>query len=356
MHFSSKKFGGFKKRYYLCARFNKQLIDIDMKLFEKDGVTYGVIDEFNIRRLLAQYQNGNYMVYLFDDGTKVRETEGDDFIPAFSENTDVCLTKKCCNLGPDGIINNCKFCYEGCTPNGKHGRIDYHFLDTLHAGTEVALNGNDMDHPQLDELLHKLKEKGVFANITVSKNQFLRNYEKIIDYQKKELLYGIGISANSFDDEFIKMLEGVKNSVVHTIAGICTFEEYKKLFGHLVKVLVLGYKNRGRGVEYLKKNNSDIYDNIQELNDNLQEVAKNVLVLSFDNLAIEQLQNIHAVVGEDWDTFYMGDDGNYTFYIDLVAGTFAKNSCIDERFPIGDKSMDDMFNFIRDKYGVKKVA
>lgn len=327
-----------------------------MKLFEKDGVTYGVIDEFNIRRLLAQYQNGNYMVYLFDDGTKVRETDGDDFIPAFSENTDVCLTKKCCNLGPDGIINNCKFCYEGCTPNGKHGRIDYHFLDTLHAGTEVALNGNDMDHPQLDELLHKLKEKGVFANITVSKNQFLRNYEKIIDYQRKELLYGIGISANSFDDEFIKMLEGVKNSVVHTIAGICTFGEYKKLFGHLVKVLVLGYKNRGRGVEYLKKNNSDIYDNIQELNDNLQEVAKNVLVLSFDNLAIEQLQNIHAVVGEDWDTFYMGDDGNYTFYIDLVAGTFAKNSCIDERFPIGDKSMDDMFNFIRDKYGVKKVA
>jgi hypothetical protein len=99
-----------------------------------------------------------------------------------------------------------------------------------------------------------------------------------------------------------------------------------------------------------------IYDNIQKLNENLQEIAKNVLVLSFDNLAIEQLQNIHAVVGEDWDTFYMGDDGNYTFYIDLVAGTFAKNSCIDERFPIGDKSMDDMFNFIRDKYGVKKVA
>ena len=319
-----------------------------MKLFKKNGITYGVIDQFNIRRLLAHYQNGNYMVYMFDDGTKVRETEEDDFIPAFSENTDVCLTKKC--------SQGCVFCYEGCTKDGLHGRIDYHFLDTLHAGTEVALNGNDMDHPQLDELLHKLKDKGVFANITVSKNQFIQNYEKIINYQKQELLYGIGISANAFDDEFIKMLEGVENSVIHTIAGICTVEEYKKLFDHRVKVLVLGYKNRGRGVDYLKKNNTDIYDNIQELNENLQEIAKNVLVLSFDNLAIEQLQNIHAVVGEDWDTFYMGDDGNYTFYIDLVAGTFAKNSCIDERFPIGDKSMDDMFNFIRDKYGVKKAA
>jgi hypothetical protein len=319
-----------------------------MKLFEKNGETYGVIDKFTIRKLLASYQNGNYMVYMFDDGTKVRETEEDDFIPAFSENTDVKLTNKC-GCG-------CVFCYEGCTKDGEHGRIDYKFLNTLHAGTEVALNGNDMDHPQLTELLTKLKEKGVFANITVSKSQFIANYDKILQYQKDKMLYGIGISANSFDDEFIKLIEPVKNAVIHTIAGICTVNEYKKLYNHRVKVLVLGYKNRGRGVDYLEKNNKDIYNNIQELNNNLEDIAKHVLVLSFDNLAIEQLQNIHQVVGDDWDTFYMGDDGNYTFYIDLVAGTFAKNSCIDERFPIGDKSMDDMFNFIRDKYGVKKVA
>lgn len=80
-----------------------------MKLFEKNGETYGVIDQFNIRRLLAQYQNGNYMVYIFDDGTKVRETEEDDFIPVFSENTDVKLTNKCsqgcvfCLLGDEHI-------------------------------------------------------------------------------------------------------------------------------------------------------------------------------------------------------------------------------------------------------------
>lgn len=313
-----------------------------MELFDKNGVIYGRIDEHSVRKLLSSYKNGNYMVYLFTDGTKVRETEEDDFIPDFSENTDVCLTKKC--------SQGCVFCYEGCTKDGEHGRINYHFLDTLHAGTEVALNGNDMDHPQLDELLHKLKDKGVYANITVSKNQFIQNFDKIIKYQKNELLYGIGISANSFDDDFIKMIEKVKNAVIHTIAGICTVNEYKKLFGHYVKVLVLGYKNRGRGIDYLEKNNKDIYDNIQDLNNHLAEIAKNVIVLSFDNLAIEQLHNIHNVVGDDWDTFYMGDDGNYTFYIDLVAGTFAKNSCINERFPIEDKSMDDMFNFIREKY------
>lgn len=317
-----------------------------MELIEKNGNKYAFINGCGFRKLLAQYVNGNYTVYLFSDGTKVRETDGEEFIPAYSENTDICLTKKC-GMG-------CSFCYEGCTPEGKHGRIDYKFLSTLHAGTEAALNGNDMDHPRLDELLYKLKSQGVIANITVSKKQFLNNYDKIINYQKLGLLFGIGVSSNTFDDEFISLMEKTKNCVIHTIAGICTVEEYKKLFGHRVKVLILGYKTRGRGVNYKEKLGDEISKNIFDLNDNLGEILKNVLVLSFDNLAIDQLTNIRHIAGDIWDTFYMGDDGNYTFYIDLVSGTFAKNSCIDERFPIGDLTMDEMFNFIRDKYGVRK--
>ena len=204
----------------------------------------------------------------------------------------------------------------------------------------------------MDEFLHKVAKQGVIANITVNKAQFIANQERILNYQKEGLLHGIGISANDFDEKFIKMVEETCNSVIHTIAGICTLENYKKLYGRNVKVLILGYKTRGRGVDYKEKFGDSIQANINEVNDNLGEIAKNVTVLSFDNLAIEQLPKVREVVGADWDTFYMGDDGNYTFYIDLVAGTFAKNSCIDERFPIGDKSMDEMFNFIREKDGV----
>lgn len=41
------------------------------------------------------YKNGNYIVCIMNDGTKIRRTEDDDFIPSFSENTDVCITKNC---------------------------------------------------------------------------------------------------------------------------------------------------------------------------------------------------------------------------------------------------------------------
>ena len=68
--------------------------------------------------------------------------------------------------------------------------------------------------------------------------------------------------------------------------------------------------------------------------------------ISHDNLAIEQL-NIKRMLSEDkWEEFYMGDDGDYTFYIDMVAGKFAKNSLSQERYDIGNKTIDEMFSTV----------
>ena len=52
---------------------------------------------------------------------------------------------------------------------------------------------------------------------------------------------------------------------------------------------------------------------------------------------------------EEWNEFYMGDDGGFTFYIDMVDGTFGKNSLTpeNERYPIGDLFIDEMFQKIR---------
>ena len=95
------------------------------------------------------YENGNYTVsFCENDGTKIRENKLDFFEPAFAENCDVKITDKC-----DG---GCEFCYENCIPNGKHGDILNHkFLDTLHPYTELAINGNDLSHPDLTIFLAK---------------------------------------------------------------------------------------------------------------------------------------------------------------------------------------------------------
>lgn len=107
--------------------------------------------------IIGKYKNGNYVVTLLSDGTKIRETNDNEFIPSFAENCDVKITDKC-----DG---GCPFCYEGCTPNGRHGDIlNYKFLDTLHSYTELAINGNNLSHPDLVPFMHKMRDKKIILS------------------------------------------------------------------------------------------------------------------------------------------------------------------------------------------------
>ena len=244
------------------------------------------------------------------------------------------------------LVHNC---YEGCTANGKHGDLfKYPFINTLHAYTELALNGNDLDHPDIEKFLEFLKEKKVFANITVNQNQFFANYDRIKDWQEKKMVYGIGVSLQNATDELIEKMNSIPNTVLHTIVGILSEDDIMKLKDHNIKILLLGYKQLQRGVNYLNSHNDEVNKNKQYVYDNLGDITNWFKVVSFDNLAIEQLDVKRIVPENEWEEFYMGDDGGYTFYIDMVKGEFSKNSIAQDRYPIGEKTIDEMFQFIQE--------
>lgn len=286
------------------------------------------------------YKNGNYIVTIFNDGTKIRQAMDDEFVPLFAENCDIKITDKC--------SQNCPFCYEGCTKNGKHGELfKYKFIESLHPYTELALNGNDLDHPDLIKFLKFLKKKKVFANITVNQTQFITNFDLIKKLSNDKLVYGIGVSLQKANDELITKISEIPNTVLHTINGILTEKDINELANHDLKILILGYKELQRGINYKSNHIDSINANKQYLYDNLQDILTKFKVVSFDNLAIEQLNVKRVVSKEDWEEFYMGDDGNFTFYIDMVKGEFSKNSIAKDRYQIGNKTIDEMFQFIR---------
>lgn len=291
-----------------------------------------------MNRLLGVYKNGNYSVKILTDETKIRETEEDDFIPSFAENCDVKITDKC-----DG---GCPFCYEGCTSNGRHGDIlNQKFLDTLHPYTEMAINGNDLTHPDLIPFLEKLHEKKVIANMTVNQIHFERCQDNIRDLVDRHLIFGLGISLKNPTPEFIELVKQYPNAVIHTINGILSPSDVEMLSGHNLKMLILGYKQLRRGVDWYTTDHENIVVKQMWLKENLDSILSKFNVVSFDNLAINQLDVKRLMSEEEWQEFYMGDDGNYTFYLDLVEGNFGKNSLATERFPIMD-SIDEMFQKI----------
>ena len=308
--------------------------------------------------ILGVYKNGNYNVTILSDGTKIRRTEEDEFIPEFPENADVKITDKC--------SQGCPFCYEGCTKQGEHselmcddGTFGQYWMYTLHPYTELAINGNDLDHPDLDKFLLKMQSMKIIVNVTVNQNQFMKHIDYLKYLTDKKMIYGLGVSlSNSKDENFFNEIKNFPNAVIHTIAGILTSEDIVILMKNHVKVLILGYKNLGRGINYKNNVYNHVDDYIKQLQFWLPKMVNECKVVSFDNLAIEQL-GVKELLFKDkeneWNEFYMGDDGNFTLYIDAVNQTFAKNSCMpkEERFPIAGRSMTAMFNFIRDRYEIK---
>lgn len=294
-------------------------------------------------RILGRYKNGNITTTILDDGTKIRRTEDDEFRPLYAENCDVKITDHC-----DG---GCPMCYEGCTTKGKHGQLfDYpNLIESLHPYTELALNGNDLSHPLLVPFLSKLKEKKVIANLTVNQIHFERYYNFICDIVESNLIHGLGISLNNPTDNFITKVKHFPNAVIHTINGVLTQEQAEKLADNDLKILILGYKYMERGVSYYQDNENELKANQAWLYNHLDKLTQRFKCVSFDNLAIKQLDVKRLMSEEEWETFYMGDDGSFTFYIDMVDGTFGKNSLTpkDKRIPIGDKTIDEMFQIVR---------
>lgn len=291
--------------------------------------------------------NGNVRTSIFSDGTKERFTMDDEFHPAFAENMDI----KICNRCSAG----CNYCHEGSTPDGKLGDImNEKFIDTLYPYQEVALGGgNILEHPDLIPFLHKLKNKKVITNITLNQIHFENNLELVKDMVDQKLVYGLGVSLVNPTDEFINKIKEFPNAVIHVINGIFTEQDYDVLKGHGLKILILGYKDLRRGSEYLLRAGSEIHDNQKWLENHINDMVNKFDVISFDNLAIEQL-HIKEQWGNlsdgEWDEFYAGDDGTITYFIDMVERKFAKSSTaqFDKRYDLLD-NVDDMFKIIQNE-------
>ena len=264
--------------------------------------------------IITKYTNGGYEVTLHSDGTKVRERVG-TLPPMFPESIDLKITNYC-DAG-------CAYCHENSTTKGLHGDLS-HIAERLVPGMEIAIGGgNPLSHPGLREFLQELKQKGCIANITVNEQHFGKDVEDLI---ADGLVYGVGYSYRTkpcyLDYEHL---------VTHIIVGVTP---YQPNLGK--KLLLLGYKDFGRGVIRQKHVN----DNIKSWYIGLFDACRAYRLL-FDNLAITQL-NPKRLFKIDYDKFYMGNDGEFTMYVDAVEQTYAVCSTSTVRHPI-DGHISDMF-------------
>lgn len=288
------------------------------------------------RKLLYTYRNGNYDVWLYSDGTKIKRTEADDFNAEFPDSVDLKITDKC--------DMNCPMCHESSSVLGAHGDLDAEFLNTFHFGTELAIGGgNPLTHPDLESFLERMRSRGVVCNLTLNEEHFLKESARVEKLLSEKLIYGLGISVTRCADETIEFARRHDSVVFHIVCGMTDKKNLSALYDKDLKVLLLGYKQIGRGAEFY---DARIQAEIDKLKANITDFAKNFDTVSFDNLAIEQLALKDKLPERLFAERYMGDDGSASMYIDLVKGQYAVSSTSTVRYPV-EASVRAMFEKVR---------
>jgi hypothetical protein len=129
---------------------------------------------------------------------------------------------------------------------------------------------------------------------------------------------GIGVSYRpGFKPAF---LQYYPHSVVHVIAGINDFDDVLTLRDHGVKkVLVLGEKDFGLNIGRVKLMSPSHF----AWKTRVMELFEAFEVVSFDNLALEQLNPKRFFSDDIWAPVYQGE---HSFYINAVTKTFAPSS------------------------------
>jgi hypothetical protein len=264
-----------------------------------------------------KYINGNAEITLQENGTRIIEYE-DELKLDYPTNVDIRVSTSC-----SFADNICKaFCYESALVNGKD--CDYEALKQkligLPKGIELAIGCNHFTE-NLYQFLDWCNQQEYICNLTINQGHINRDFELIEKAITNNLVKGLGISYRK-ELKWIgpQYILDYSNTIFHIIVGIDSFNDVMSLKDKGVKkLLCLGEKNVGfnQGKVNLQSiNHKEWYWWVAKLFSEFE-------VVSFDNLALEQLNIKRFFNDKNWDIF---NQGEYSFYIDAVNQTFAPSS------------------------------
>ena len=303
----------------------------------------------------SYYFNGNYFVSLDSCGSKTyRALRYDDPIlrAEFPDSIDLKITNKC-SFG-------CPYCHENSSISGKSFNLEktIKVLEELpKVGIEVAVGGGDILEiwDESKTLLNWLEDNNFNSRVTINYKDLDKFNEEIL----KELWYTAGAVGVSIDSKVsvdaIKRFEDkiyTINKVYHVIVGINPVEQIEDILNSVFNpsILILGYKKWGRGKDFIMT--EDVIENWKrKFKSFLLERRKNKRSckgeLSFDNLALDQLDVRGCMLESDWKNRYMGDDFTHSMYIDAVNEIYSPTSRDPFRVSWNDMSLLEFFKKYR---------
>lgn len=296
--------------------------------------------------VITQYKNGNADITITDDGT--REIEYEDVLKLeYPLNIDIRVSTRCSfGLNPKTGKAFCSFCHESATTNG--AECDYEELkgklSGLPVGIELAIGGNIIT-AELIEFCEWATSQGYIVNLTVNQGHIATYQLHLDELISNGWIKGLGISyRRSLEkDNVPERFKRYEHTVLHVIAGIDDINDILNYTSYR-KVLVLGYKTFGFGIDYMDKYEPEVERNLKEWLWWIHKMFSVFDVVSFDNLALKQLNVKRFFADDNWEVF---NQNEHSFYIDAVNKILAPSSRSSEKTNWDEYTLKDYFKKIK---------
>lgn len=293
--------------------------------------------------MIHNYKNGNAVVSIDNDGSRVVEYE-DTLQLDFPLNIDIRVSTKCAfGAKADGTPGFCSFCHESAKQNGSecdYEKLKNKILD-LPKGIELAIGANQLTN-NLYEFLYWAKCEGYICNVTINQGHIKRDMTMIKNAIDIGIIKGLGISYRSgLKWDVPPSILEYTNTVFHVIAGIDTFAEVEALAEMGVKkILILGEKDFGYNIGNVDLNSRKHKEWFWWVH----KLFNKFDVVSFDNLALEQLRIQRFFTNENWEVF---NNQEHSFYINAVDGYYAPSSRSNDKTDWNKKNIYEYFKSLK---------
>lgn len=243
----------------------------------------------------------------------------------------------------------CTFCHESARTDGKE--CDYsQLLSKLGALSRELSNNHAIELAigcnsptlELGTFLREVVRLQFIPNLTVNGGHLKTHLPTIQKWQQEGIVFGVGISYRKlFENQLALLQDKLNNVVLHCICGIDSVDDVLRMGKsnpQIRKLLILGEKDFGFNV-----GNVDISSPYHlEWKVRLREVLDAYEIVSFDNLALEQL-NVRGTLGitdSEWNSRYQGE---YSLYINAVEGYYSPSSRSNKRVSWDATSISEFF-------------
>ena len=302
-----------------------------------------------------KYKNGNYVVTVHPDGSRTRVSEGDSFIPSSPEYIELKITEK----------------YDGQYPWFGSNKVEnprdtklmeneldplFKYIKSINPMTEVTISGGYLDHPEILNILFYFRKKNIPVNMIIGQDYFYssehKKYYRLLNWYKRRLISHLGvILIDSEDSESLDRMEEFKNTTIIATAGIFNGLDLDNLESHRFNILIKGYYSSDNNKEYSEQNNIDFGFNKSWLVNKIdEEILPAFKTVTFDNLAISQLgiDDPRFTPADEKIPLYLGNDNEFSLYIDMVNSEFSNSPYSKEKYKIEDyMTSDRMFRELR---------